>query len=117
MSKRQSLAQALEENDKLTGEALSNAEKKWHNLFADNLMASLIEARKLGDLKLPDNSVVPYYITLDVDSEDISVEVNSGLYEKTKEMSDFVKKVEDTVKEFTIVQAFKEATLESEKET
>lgn len=117
-------AKALEGNQKLSDDALYNAQKKWSDLLSYSCMAGLIEARKLADLKHP-NTNYEYEVTVTINDENISCEVNGikankegdKMDEEAKKSSDFVKKVEDTVKEFTIVQAFKEATLESEKET
>ena len=120
----QKAVKQLENNNNLKDDALFAAQKKWNALIADSCMASLIEARKLADLKHPKQNY-NYEVTVTIDGENISCEVDGSkvnkesdkMDEEAKKSSDFVKKVEDTVKEFTIVQAFKEATLESEKET
>lgn len=116
-------AKALEGNQKLSGDALYNAQKRWSELLSYSCMAGLIEARKLADLKHP-NTNYKYEVTVTINDENISCEVNGikankesdKMDEEAKKSSDFVKKVEDTVKEFTIVQAFKEATSELKKE-
>ncbi len=120
----QKAVKQLENNNNLKDDALFAAQKKWNALIADSCMASFIEARKLADLKHP-NTNYKYKVTVTIDGENISCEVDGikankesdEMDNKAKQVNDFVKKVEDTVKEFTIVQAFKEAKLESEKET
>ncbi|MBR0184193.1 MAG: hypothetical protein IJQ10_03465 [Clostridia bacterium] len=117
-------AKALEGNQKLSGDALYNAQKRWSELLSYSCMAGLIEARKLADLKHPKQNY-EYKVTVTINDENISCDIggfkinkkNDEMDDEAKQINDFAKKVEDTVKEFTIVQAFKEATLESEKET
>ena len=119
----QEAVKQLENNDNLKDDALFAAQKKWNALIADSCMASLIEVRKLADLKHPDTNY-KYEVTVTIDGENILCEVggikankeSDEMDNKAKQVNDFVKKVEDTVKEFTIVQAFKEATLELKKE-
>ena len=119
----QKAVKQLENNDNLKDDALFAAQKKWNALIADSCMASLIEARKLADLKHPDKNY-EYKVTVTINDGDIFCEVDGSkvnkesdaMDDKAKQINDFIKKVEDTVKEFTIVQAFKEAKLEFEKE-
>ena len=115
-------AKALEGNKELSGDALYAAQKRWSRLLSDSCMAGLIEARKLADLKHP-NTNYNYKVTVTIDGENISCEIdgfkvnkkNDAMDNEAKQINDFIRKVEDTVKEFTIVQAFKEATLELKK--
>ena len=119
----QKTVKQLENNDNLKDDALFAARKKWSALVADGCMASLIEARKLADLKHPtkgykygvDVRIDDGKILCDIDGVKINKE-NDAMDNVAKQINDFIKKVEDTVKEFTIVQAFKEAKLELEKE-
>lgn len=105
----------LENDGNLKDDALFAAQKKWSALVADGCMASLIEARKLADLKHPAKNY-KYGVAVRIDGDKILCEVDGAKnnYEGSSE-DQFVKKVEETVKEFTIVQAFKEATLELKK--
>ena len=119
----QEAVKQLENNDNLKDDALFAAQKKWNALIADGCMASLIEARKLADFKHPtknykygvDVRIGDGKILCGIDGVKINKE-NDAMDNVAKQINDFIKKVEDTVKEFTIVQAFKEAKLELEKE-
>ena len=120
----QEVVEILENNNDLKDDALFVAQKKWSDLIVDSCIACLIEARKLADLKHPKTGY-EYDVTVTIDGGSASYDVNGfkinkendAMDESAKKMNDFVEKVKDTADEFTIVQAFKEATLEFEKET